>query len=82
MSQLEALQTVAALRLLADDVKNGVDEFSTLRVVTFRPVVAGAALSEDEVVWPEDLSEGTRPDRVHRARLQVNEDGARHIPAA
>ena len=40
---LEALEAVAALRLLTDNVEHGVDELRTLRVVALRPVVAGAS---------------------------------------
>ena len=46
------------------------------------PVVAGAGLSEDEVVGPEDLSVGSRSNGVHGARLEVDEDGSRDILAA
>ena len=46
------------------------------------PVVAGAALTENEVVGSEDLTEGTRPDRVHRAGLEVNEDSSGDILAS
>ena len=43
--QLEALQTVAALRLLAHHVQHRVDQLGALRVVTFGPVVARPALT-------------------------------------
>merc|ERR1719291_1452741 len=77
----EALEAVAALCLLADDVKHGVDQLGALRVVALGPVVARARLAEDEVVRAEDLAERARADRVHRARLEVHEDRARHIAA-
>mmetsp|Transcript_16805 Transcript_16805/g.48628 ORF Transcript_16805/g.48628 Transcript_16805/m.48628 type:complete len:267 (-) Transcript_16805:32-832(-) len=80
--QREALQAVAALGLLADDVEHGVNQLGALGVVTLGPVVAGARLAEDEVVRPEDLPEGARPHRVHGARLEVHEHGARDVPAA
>ena len=54
----EALEAVAALGLLADDVKDGVDELGALGVVALGPVVARARLAEDEVVRAEDLAEG------------------------
>jgi len=62
VSELEALETVAAFGLLADDVEDRIYELSPLRVVTLRPVVTGAALSEDKVVWAEDLAEWTGAD--------------------
>jgi hypothetical protein len=79
---LESLQTVTALGLLADNIEYRVNELCTFCVVTFGPVVSGSALSEDKVVWTEDLSEWTRSDGVHCARLQVNQDGTRYIFAA
>ena len=78
----EALEAVAALGLLADDVKDGVDELGALGVVALGPVVARARLAEDEVVRAEDLAEGARADRVHGARLEVHEDVAGHVAAA
>ena len=42
--------------------------------MTFRPVVSSTALSENEVVRSKDLSEGTRPHRVHGTGLQVNQN--------
>jgi len=45
VSQLESLQTVAALRLLADNIENRVDQLSALCVVTFGPVIASSALT-------------------------------------
>merc|ERR1719473_2334278 len=44
----EALEAVAALGLLADDVEDGVDELGALGVVALGPVVARARLAEDE----------------------------------
>ncbi len=79
---LEALQAVAALGLLADDVEDRVDELGALGVVALGPVVAGAGLAEDEVVRAEKLAEGAGADRVHGAGLEVHEDGARHVAAA
>ena len=78
----EALEAVAALGLLADDVKDGVDELGALGVVALGPVVARARLAEDEVVRAEDLAERARADRVHGARLEVHEDVARDVAAA
>ena len=82
MCKLESLKTVAALRLFPDYVKDGIDEFSTLCVVTLGPVVSGARLSKNEVVWSEDLSEWSRSDGVHGSWLQIHEDGTWHVLAA
>ena len=43
------------------------------------PVVPGSRLSEDKVVWPEDLSVGSRPDGVHGSWLQIHQDSPGHI---
>ena len=50
--------------------------------MTFGPVVSGSALSEDEVVWTEDLTEWSGTDRVHGSWLQIDEDGAGYIFAS
>merc|ERR1719323_2929779 len=44
------------------------------------PIVAGPRLAEDEIVGPEQLTEGSGTDTVHRARLQVHQDCSWHIP--
>merc|ERR1719305_187422 len=57
MSNLKALEAVAALGLLTHDVKHGIDELSPLGVVALRPVVPRPGLTEDEVVRAEELAE-------------------------
>jgi hypothetical protein len=82
VDELEALQTVAGLSLLADCVENGVDELSALSVRSLGPVVACARLSEDEVVWTEQLTEWSCADGVHGSWLEVDKDGTWHITSA
>ena len=82
VGDLEALEAVAGLGLLADDVEDGVDELGALGVVALGPVVAGAGLAEDEVVGAEDLAEGAGADGVHGAGLEVHQDGAGDVAAA
>lgn len=79
VGDLEALKAVAALSLAADNVKNLVDELGTLGVVTLGPVVTGTGLTEDEVVGAEKLAEGAGADGIHRAGLEVDEDGTRNV---
>ena len=79
---LEALQAVAALRLLAHHIQHAVNQLRALRVVALGPVVARAGLAEHKVVRAEQLAEGARAHRVHGAGLQVHQDGARHVAAA
>ena len=81
VGDLEALEAVAALSLLTDDVEDGVDELSTFGVVTLGPVVTGTGLTEDEVVGSEELTEGTSTDGVHGAGLEVHKDGAGNVTA-
>jgi len=81
VGDLEALEAVAALSLLTDDVEDGVDELSTFGVVTLGPVVTGTGLSEDEVVGAEELTEGTGTDGVHGTGLEIHKDGAGDVTA-
>lgn len=82
MGDLEALEAIAPLGLLPDDVEDRVDELRALGVMALGPVVSGAGLTEDEVVGPEKGAEGARPDRVHGAGLQVDQDRSRHVLVA
>ena len=79
VSQLKSLQAVATLCFLPHHVEHRVDQFSTLGVVSLRPVVARAGLPEHEIVRPEDVTKRARAHRVHRAGLQVDEDRAWHV---
>merc|ERR1719267_182558 len=79
VAELEALEAVAGLGLLAHDIEHGVDELGTLGVVTLGPVVTSTGLAEDEVVGAEELTERTSADRVHGSGLEVHEDGAGHV---
>merc|ERR1719267_262364 len=81
VAELEALEAVAGLGLLAHDIEHGVDELGTLGVVTLGPVVTGTSLAEDEVVRAEELTEWAGTDGVHGTRLEVHEDGAGHVAA-
>ena len=40
------------------------------------PVVTGTGLSEDEVVWSEELSEWASSDGVHGSWFEIHEDGS------
>ena len=82
MCELESLHAVAGLGLLTDDIEDGVDELSSLGVVSLGPVVSGSGLSEDEVVGAEELSERSGTDGVHGSRLKVHEDGTGDVASA
>merc|ERR1712057_48961 len=62
VGELEALEAIAGLGLLTDDVKHGVDELGALGVVSLGPVVTGSGLAEDEVVGAEELTEWAGTD--------------------
>ena len=82
VGELEALEAVSGLGLLADNVKDGVDELSSLGVVALGPVVSGTVLSEHEVIGAEELAEGSSADGVHGTGLKIHEDGTGHVAAA
>ena len=95
MSDLEALEAVAALGFTTDNIEDSINELGklvrgqrkysrgaylgTLSVVTLGPVVASTALAEDEVVRAEECTERTSADSIHGAWLQVDEDRTRNI---
>merc|ERR1719310_1267900 len=54
---------------------------STFGVVTLGPVVTGTGLTEDEVVWSEELTEWTSADGVHGAWLEIHKDGTWDVTA-
>ena len=82
MGDLEALEHVAVLGLLADNVHDAVNELGALGVVALGPVVSGSGLAEDEVVGAEELADGGGADGVHCAGLEVGQNGAGDVAAA
>ncbi len=79
VGHLETLEAVAGLSFLADNIEDGVNQLSTFGVVTLGPVVTSTGLTEDEVVWAEELTERTSADRVHGTWLKIHKDSARNI---
>ena len=43
---------------------------------SFGPVVTSATLTKYEVVRPEEGTKGSRAERVHGTRLEIDQDGA------
>ena len=92
---METLQAVAALSFTTDDIENLVNKLSAFCVVTLGPVVAyllllfalsiilfrltSTTLTEDEVVWSEELTERTSSNGVHRAWLEIDKDSSGDI---
>jgi hypothetical protein len=79
--KLESLEAIARFSLLADNIKNRVDQLSSLSVVTLGPVVTCTSLTEHEVIRAEKLTEWTSTDRVHGTRLKIHKDSTRNISA-
>merc|ERR1711988_1657571 len=76
VGNLETLEAIVTFGFLSDNIENGVNELSTFGVVTLSPVVTGSGLSEDEVVWSEELTEWSSSDGVHGSWLKIHEDGS------
>ena len=55
--------------------------FLTLSIMALGPVVASTTLPKAEVVRPEDLAIVASSDRVHGARLQVNQNRPGNVVA-
>jgi hypothetical protein len=62
VGNLETLEAITTFSFLSNDIEDGVNEFSTFSVVTLGPVVTGTSLSENEVVWSEELTEWSSSD--------------------
>jgi len=76
VGDLETLEAIATFGFFSDNIEDGVDEFSTFGVMTLGPIVTSTSLSEDEVVWSEELTEWSSSDRVHRSWLEIHEDSS------
>jgi len=76
VGDLETLEAIATFGFLSDDIEDGVDKFGTLGVMTLGPVVTGTSLSEDEVVWSEELTEWSSSDGVHGTWLKIHKDSS------
>jgi len=74
VGNLETLEAIATFGFLSDDIEDGVDELGTFGVMTLGPVVTGTSLSEDEVVWSEELTEWSSSDGVHGSWFEIHED--------
>mmetsp|Transcript_417 Transcript_417/g.994 ORF Transcript_417/g.994 Transcript_417/m.994 type:complete len:410 (+) Transcript_417:376-1605(+) len=79
VGHLESLKAVRRLSLLTDDIKDRVDQLSTLGVMSLGPVVTGSGLTENEVIGSEELAKGTGSDGVHGTGLEIHEDSTGHV---
>ena len=76
VGNLETLKAIATFGLLSDDIEDGVDELGSLGVVTLGPVVTGTGLSENKVVWSEELTERSSSNGVHGSWFEIHKDGS------
>merc|ERR1711865_152194 len=76
VGDLETLEAIATLGFLSNDIEDGVDELSTFGVMTLGPVVTGTGLTEDKVVWSEELTEWAGSDGVHGTWLEIHKDSS------
>lgn len=76
------MQAITAFCFFTNYVQNGVDEFCTLGVMSFRPVIPGACLSEHEIVRSEYLAIWARPNTVHGAGLQIHQHSSGDVTAS
>lgn len=76
---LVTLQAVTILNLLPDNIKNRVNELSTLSVMSLGEIVASTRLPENKVIRPENLAIRAGPDSIHGARLKVHQHCPWHV---
>lgn len=74
------MQAIAIFSFLANNIENGINQLSSLRVMPLSPIIPGARLSEHEVIGPENLAVRARPQAVHGTGLQIHENSPRHKP--
>ena len=79
VGNLETLDRVAVFGFAANNVKNVLDQLSSLSVMTLGPVVASTGLSVNEVVGSEELRVGAGTDGVHGTGFEIDENGAGNI---
>ena len=77
----EALEAGAVVRELADAVEDEVDDLLADGVVAAGVVVGGVLLAGDQLLRVVELAVGAGADLVDDGRLEVDEDGARHVLA-
>ena len=76
------MKAVTVLSFLTNNIKNSINKFSTLRVMTFRPVITSTGLTKHDVVGTEYLTIRSGFNAVHRTRLEIHENGTRNVPPA
>jgi len=72
VSDLKTLEAIASFCFFSYDIENWINKFSTLGVMSFGPVVTSTGLTEDEVVWSEELTEWAGSDGVHGSWFEIH----------
>ena len=62
VGNLESLKAITTFSFFPDNIEDGVNKFSTFSVMALSPVITSTSLSEDKVVWSEELTEGAGSD--------------------
>jgi len=76
VSELKTLKAITRFGLLSHNIEHTINELGTLGVVTFSPVITSSGLTENEVIWSEDLAEWSGSNGIHGTWLQIDEDGS------
>src|SRR5690606_4210392 len=79
VGNLETLEAIARFCFLSYNIQDGIDQFSSLSVVSLGPVVSSSSLAKDKVIGAEELAKRSSTDRVHSSRLQVHKHGTWHV---
>mmetsp|Transcript_22775 Transcript_22775/g.42333 ORF Transcript_22775/g.42333 Transcript_22775/m.42333 type:complete len:467 (+) Transcript_22775:286-1686(+) len=75
VGDLETLENITTLTLLAYTLHDGIYEFCSFGVVTLGPVISSSTLSKDKVVGTEKRSVRSSADRIHGSWFQIGQDG-------
>mmetsp|Transcript_6982 Transcript_6982/g.11591 ORF Transcript_6982/g.11591 Transcript_6982/m.11591 type:complete len:399 (-) Transcript_6982:117-1313(-) len=76
---LETLKHITRFGLLSDNIHDGINELSSLSVVTLGPVISSSRLSENKVIRAEELSERSRTDGIHGTRLKIGQNSTWNV---
>lgn len=79
VGDLETLEAITSFSLTTNDIKDLVDELSTLSVMSLSPVVTSTRLTKNEVVWTEELAKRTSAYSIHGTGLKIDKNGTRNI---
>ena len=82
MGNLKALKAVTALGFFSSDIEDRIDEFSSLCIMTFSPVVSCSSLSKYKIIWSKKLSKGPSSNRIHSSWFQIHEHSSGDISAS